>query len=188
MSPRLSVTYRIQTQKPLLILNRLPKEAGPANPSPFIPSSRGQARPSSPWAWSSTPVPTSSTIPEAGSRTGETLLAAASVVRSALGVSPERLGGGPDDPGRKIRGDRDRGDPPTRKCDHERRRLSPRTHPQGAGERLLDRADADGAHLRPTKKACVACRFPRHPTNPKCPLQFDPVVASPSRGCASVPS
>ena len=26
------------------------------------------------------------------------------------------------------------------------------THPQGAGERLLDRADAHVAHLRPTKK------------------------------------
>src|SRR5208283_3807335 len=29
------------------------------------------------------------------------------------------------------------------------------THPQGAGERLLDRADAHVAHLRPTKKARV---------------------------------
>jgi hypothetical protein len=38
---------------------------------------------------------------------------------------------------------------------HERRRLFAGTHPQGAGERFLDRADAHVAHLRPTKKARV---------------------------------
>ena len=88
MSSRLSVTYRIQIQNPLLILNRLPKEAGPANPSPFIPSPRGQAETVFPLGMVLDACPDIVDYSRGGISNWRDLLAAASVVRSALGVSP----------------------------------------------------------------------------------------------------
>ena len=61
---------------------------------------------------------------------------------------PERVGGGAGGHGRKIRRDRHRGHPPARRGDHQRRRLSARAHAQSAGQRILDRADADGPDRR----------------------------------------
>ena len=85
------------------------------------------------------------------------LVAAACVVRAALGVSPSAWEEAQTILGEKsaaivIAAILQRGD-----CDHQRRRLPAGTHSQVPGERVLDRPYAHGAHLRAPKKARVGC-------------------------------
>ncbi len=88
MSPRLSATYRIQPQNPLLILNQLPKKAGAGNPYALHPERKRARETVYPSGMVLDACPDILDYSRGGISNWRDLLAAASVVRSALGVSP----------------------------------------------------------------------------------------------------
>ena len=110
MSLRLSATYRIQTQTPQLILNLLPRKQG-ARPEPQPRTDEDCQNRRSRLGWFSTPAPTSSTTPRAGSPTGAISSAVAAVVRSMLGISPSAWEEAQAVMGELPGRDRRRGDP-----------------------------------------------------------------------------
>ena len=87
MSLKVSATNKIQIQNPQLTLNLLLRKAGGRGPS-LTSIRRGRPKPPSPSAWFSTPARTSPIMPEAASPTGAIFIAAATIVRPMLGVSP----------------------------------------------------------------------------------------------------